>query len=128
MTQSTRQRWWAWGFLAYAIGIGGFILYWNARSGGLVQNWYAEYVGQDGVLTGSGKWRTEEGRAFQNTALLLGTWVYPFSLIAAGLFLKLAVEDSGVARKLLCLGSAGVALYVLYRFLELGLFTAVTSF
>lgn len=125
---SHRQSWWAPGFLAYVIGVGGLILYWNAQSGGLVQNWYAEYMGSDGILTGSGKWRSEEGKAFQNTALLLGIWVYPFSLIAAGLFLKLAVEVPGLARKLLCLGSAGAALYVLYRFLELGLFTAVTSF
>jgi hypothetical protein len=85
-------------------------------------------MGTDGVLTGSGKWRSEEGKAFQNTVLLLGTWVYPFSLITAGLFLKLAVEVPGFARKLLCLGCAGAALHVLYRFLKLGLFTAVTSF
>lgn len=111
----------------YVIAVGTIILWWNAAAGGLVQGWYEEYVGADGLLSGSGKWRTMEGEAFENVALLYGTWVYPFSLIAAALFLRLGFEVRGWGRKLLCMLGCATAVYVLYRFLALGLFRAVTS-
>ena len=112
---------------AYVITVGTIILWWNAAAGGLVQNWYEEYVGPDGQLSGSGKWRTVEGEAFENVALLFGTWVYPFSVIAAVLFLWLVVRVRGSGRKLLCVLGCATAVYVLYRFLALGLLRSVTS-
>lgn len=63
----------AWALFAYLVGVTAFLLFWNASSGRLVEGWYADYVGPDGVLSGSGKWRTAEGKTFQNVALLLGS-------------------------------------------------------
>jgi hypothetical protein len=122
-----KQRLLAFGLLAYVVTVGAILLVWNAQAGGLVQGWYEEYVGPDGQVSGSGKWRSEEGQSFHAVALLFGTWVYPVSIVATGLLLKLAAETSCLRRKLLSAGGAGLALYVLYRFMSLGLFRAVSS-
>jgi heme A synthase len=103
------------------------LLYWNAQGGGLVEQWYADYVGQDGVLTGSGKWRTEEGKAFQTVALLFGICVYPAAVLAAGLLIRQAVRVRRMASRLLCLAAALLALYALYQLEALGLLRAVSS-
>ena len=120
-----RRAVWAWALFAYVVGVTAFLLFWNASAGGLVEGWYTDYVGPDGVLSGSGKWRTVEGKAFQNVALLLGTWVYPGAFLAAGLLIRNAVRWPH--QRLLYLAAASGALYALYRLHTLGLLRAVSG-
>lgn len=118
---------WAWAFLAYAVTVTAIILYWNAQGGGLVEQWYADYVGSHGVQSGSGKWRSEEGKTFQNMALIFGPGVYISALLAAGLHVRQAVLVRRVALRFLHLAAAALALYALYRLETLGLIRAVSS-
>lgn len=117
----------AFGLLAYVVCVGLYLLYWNDHSGGLVQQWYAEYE-PDGVLSGSGKWRSIEGKAFQDAFMTFGIWVYPASVIAAGLLLRAGWLVKGWPKKALAVGGALLALYVLFRWLRLGLWQAVFRF
>jgi hypothetical protein len=123
-----RNRIVAFALLAYVVTVGSMLLYWNAAGGGMVEGWYRAYVGPRGQIEGSGKWRDPEGKAFQDMALLFGLWVYPLSLVAAGLFARLTWQSKGVGKRAAFVVCGFAALYVLYRFLKLGLFTAVTSF
>lgn len=116
---------WAWALFAYVVGVTAFLLFWNASAGGLVEGWYADYVGPDGVLSGSGKWRTVEGKGFQNAGLLLGTWVYPGAVLAAGLLIGNAVRWPRL--RLLYLAAACGALYAVYRLHTLGLLRAISG-
>jgi hypothetical protein len=120
-----RRALWAWALFAYVVGITALLLFWNRAAGGLVEGWYADYVSPDGLISGSGKWRTEEGKTFQTVALLLGTWVYPGSLLAAGLLVRNAVRWP--RQRLLYVAAAVGALYALYCLEALGLMRAVWS-
>ncbi|MGV3719783.1 MAG: hypothetical protein ACO1SX_02645 [Actinomycetota bacterium] len=126
-SRTARLRILAFSILAYVVTVGVFLLFWNAAGGGMVESWHEEYRGPNGDGSGSGKWRTLDGKAFQNIALLFGTWVYPLSLVAAALFARLAYQRAGSGRRLFYIGCGGVALYILYRLLRLGLIAAVTS-
>lgn len=123
-----RAELWAWALFGYVILVTAFLLYWNAQGGGLVQQWYEDYVGADGQITGSGKWRTEEGKAFQTVALLFGTWVYPAATVAAGLLVRVMFRVRGLPRQLLYLAAAALSLYALYLLHAMGLMRAVSSF
>lgn len=122
-TVAPRRAVGAWALFAYVVGVTAFLLFWNASAGGLVEGWYADYVGADGILSGSGKWRTVEGKAFQTVALFLGTWVYPGAVFAAGLLIRNAVRWP--RQRLLYVAATGGALYALYRLHTLGLLRAV---
>lgn len=112
--------------LAYVVIVGLALLVWNAAGGGLIEAWYAEYVGPDGLVSGSGAWRGAEGSAFQMFALLLGTWVYPLSLVAVLGYGRRAWQTGSRAR-LANVSRAFVALAILAMFLQLGVFRAVAS-
>ncbi|OVE78377.1 hypothetical protein BVX98_00430 [bacterium F11] len=111
--------------LVYVTVIGTWTLVLNYQGGGLIQGWYSEYAGNNNELSGSGKWRTDEGRSFQNFSLLFGTWVYPFSLIASVIFIIGIVKTREILKKALYAISAIVPLYFLYRFVSLGLIQAI---
>src|SRR3989344_4857897 len=91
---------------AYVVVIGGYILYWNESGGGMVQSWHREYMGEDGEIHGSGKWRVSsllpDVRAgFQSFAFWFGSWVYPFSLISAWIFIEKGWKQKKLRDKIL---------------------------
>jgi hypothetical protein len=110
----------------YVIVIGGYLTWWNESEGGLVQGWYREYVGEDGHLSGSGKWRVHGD--FRFFALFFGTFVYPFSLIAAFLFLLELKRAPEKMEKIILISCAAIALAITGYFLCIGLFRAVSPF
>lgn len=100
----------------------------NGLSGGesYLQQWYAQYY-VNGEPSGSLKWRSTDGALFQDFALLFGTWVYPFCVLGAVLYAKMAVWARARASRIGAVLGALVCLAILGRFLYLGVFTAVAS-
>ncbi|MFN3651895.1 MAG: hypothetical protein ACK47B_20160 [Armatimonadota bacterium] len=118
----------AFGLLAYVVAVAVLLLLWNDAAGGLVQGWYDEYVREDGTVSGSGKWRSIEGKAFSGAATLLGTPAYFFAIPTSVLFAVLACERRSWREKALCIVCAPLSLYALYRMESIGLLRAVWGF
>jgi hypothetical protein len=112
--------------LGYVAVVGAVLLAWNAAGGGMIEQWYAEYVGPDGQLSGSGAWRGD-GASFQLFALLFGTWAYPLSLIAAIAFARRAWRATRPTERASCVAAVALALAMLVCFVRLGVFRAVTA-
>jgi hypothetical protein len=119
---------------AYVLIIGGYILWWNQRAGGLIQGWYHEYMGADGEIHGSGKWRIpiffedptlDARKGFPEFALLFGSWIYPFSVIAILIFAKNIFVIKENKKRLFFAAGILFSLLVLCSFLYLGVWTAV---
>jgi len=111
---------------AYVLIVGSFLLLWNWHGGGMIQQWHEEYF-LTGVLSGSGKWRTDEGKTFCRMALLFGIWVYPGAFFAQVFLLRRAwMSSTIIQRGVYGLGAAG-CFYILFRFISLGVFRAVTA-
>lgn len=118
---------------AYVVIIGGYTLYWNESGGGMVQGWYREYMDEDGEIHGSGKWRISFFRpdiraGFQPFTFWFGSWVYPFSVISASIFIVKGWRQKNPRNKILLFGAAAISLCILAAFLDLGVFTAVNYF
>lgn len=111
--------------LTYSVGAWLCIEVFNNLGGGYIQHWYEEYYANGAPGMGSLKWRSSDGQLFSEFALLVGTWVYPFCVIASVLYMKRAFSTSGRAGKLAAVVGALLCLMVLARFLQLGVFTAV---
>jgi hypothetical protein len=128
--------------LLYTIIVGGYLLWWNQHDGGLIQNWYHEYVGADGEMQGSGKWRIQEffrsnenevapvhssGMSFYSFALFFGSWVYLFSVIVIIFFgTQLSSDNPRIFQAYLIAGIL-IAAFFLGAFHYLGVWTSVTS-
>ncbi len=127
MPREKRRTWALDATLAYVVVVGLVLLGWNAAGGGMIEEWNAEYLGEDGELSGSGAWRGEVGTSFQLFALLLGTWVYPLSVVAAIGFVRRAWRAERAEQRWRCALAAIVALAILGRFVQLGVLRAMTA-
>jgi len=126
MPGEKRRTWALEAALGYVIVVGLALLAWNAAGGGMIEAWYAEYVGEDGELSGSGAWRGD-GADFRLFALLFGTWVYPLSVVAAAGLARRAWRTERANQRLRCTLGAIVALAILGRFVQLGVLRAMTA-
>jgi hypothetical protein len=115
------------GTLGYVVIVGVVLLAWNAAGGGMIEAWYDEYVGADGIFSGSGAWRGDERASFRDFALLFGTWVYPLSVISVAAFARRAWRAKNGRERALSVAAVVVASTMLVCFLRLGVFHAVTA-
>lgn len=105
--------------LAVVLGVGGALLLFDQLGGDIVQGWMREY---DQGRSGSGKLRSDQGRAFYRM-LALGLMVaVPSALAATGRGARVAMRSTGRRRAvaLTCALLAPTSLLVFWRW---GLFT-----
>ena len=95
--------------------------------GEVIRQWRQEYYGDDGIPTGSMKFRTPAGRQFVSLSVPWGFLVYPTTVIAGVWYFRRAIAKQSIQRRLPFLIGVFIMVAILARFLWLGVFTSVTA-
>jgi hypothetical protein len=96
---------------------------WGAK----IVAWRAEYFGEDGIPSGSMKFRGPEGKLISLVTFPWSLLVYPAALLAFVLLARLCFEDTRNSHKITHALCALTMAAILARFFYLGIFIVVLS-
>lgn len=92
-----------------------------------IYQWRQEYFGDDGVPSGSIKFRTPRGRLFVSLSLPWGFVVYPLTVLGAIYYVKRGMAALSLPWRSFYVAGALMMIAILFRFFWLGVFTTVSA-